>query len=71
MLHNAFDYAIDEDDVAAVNKDGNPMFDENGNQVFQKVRSLDRHNFNNIEVITAYDNAIAFIDELVTAFEEE
>ena len=71
MLHNAFDHAIEEEEMPEINKDGSLTVDENGKQVFKKARLLDQHNFDIIEAAAAYDNAIAFIDELVAAFEEE
>lgn len=71
ILHNAFDGSITEDELPAVNKDGSLKFNDNGEQMFEKVRSLDKHDCNCIEMAAAYDNAIAFIDELVKAFEED
>lgn len=70
-LHNAFDECIDEETVGKCDETGKPITDENGNPTTEKVRSFNAYNNNPYAVASAYDIAVAFIDELVAAFEGE
>lgn len=73
QLHNAFDSAIKEEKMPKCDENGCEMTDENGKVLYEKVRDLNCYSLQNncAEALAAYDNAIAFIDELVAAFEEE
>lgn len=69
VLHNAFDEGISEETVNKCDETGKPITDEIGNPITEKVRSLNVYNINPYAALNAYDTAVAFIDELVAAFE--
>lgn len=70
-LHNAFDEAIREETVEKHDEYGKVITDEIGNPVTEQVRRLYADYINPYAALNVYDTAVAFIDELVAAFEEE
>lgn len=70
-LHNAFDEGIREETVEKHDEYGKVITDEIGNPVTEQVRRLYADYINPYAALNAYDTAVAFIDELVAAFEGE